>query len=216
MSRYADYIKEDLKKFKVEGLDLAHVESTMRNEHSTLDHLSRRAFAGVVKRAVADLRHPEHVCDHCWRSKPEYRLIAGNHVAPAPHVAKQQEVGVVQGFSDDGRDNNVQVKWDSGEVSWYAPDELVGPLDEAAVAGRRKEAKVESKLVEEELAEEYDHLEPKKKGFRKRVAKHLAFMHANACIEDLVDKRLFDEYADAAVKEFTKAFAEAMKNAVKS
>jgi hypothetical protein len=69
MSIYKNEIIQTLKRLKREG-DPVHIEAAMRNEHRTLDALSRAQFTACLKRALADIAHPEHMCDHCydWRA----------------------------------------------------------------------------------------------------------------------------------------------------
>jgi hypothetical protein len=69
MSYYTQEIVDTLKRLGLEG-DPIHVEAAMRSEHSTLDAISRRQFTACLKRAVADIAQPGHMCDHCfdWRT----------------------------------------------------------------------------------------------------------------------------------------------------
>lgn len=61
-SHYQQMIREQLVKLK-NSTDPMHVEATMRMEHRTLDHLSRREFSALVARSVVDIGHPDHECD---------------------------------------------------------------------------------------------------------------------------------------------------------
>ena len=55
-------------------------------------------------------------------------------------------------------------------------------------------------MSDEALTEEFPECEPSKPGFRERVARHLAWQHAEAIVDDLADRGLL-EYVDAAVAE---------------
>lgn len=50
-----------------------------------------------------------------------------------------------------------------------------------------------------ELAAEFPDCEPNKRGFRKRVAHHLAWQHAEALIDDLAERGLLEDHFAAAI-----------------